>query len=335
MASVKLVKSNPRLRVIWALDLGQSAVRFSEEIPKILRYIVRSTGAIIEPVYVLKMLPEIYGDFTAKWLPEYYQAALDRLEEVIEALNLDKITTPQVIFHDNLSTRGAVQTLSEHAARRGADIIIAQTHGREGVKRLFLGSFAETLLFQSHVPVMLISRDMKEFRNFKSILFPTDFGPTSRMRFHRVLELAQKFGARVTLFHSVQNPIDQAVSQESYPGGDEYLVHEYIENQIGAAKRRAASWSEVAEDRGIAMDFVIDEKGLNIADQVIQLARKREIGMIAMESHSGPVSSAVLGSYTRQVARQAPCPVLVLKPRLGHALRVMPSVREKEIKKAA
>lgn len=329
-------QSASRPRVIWAVDLSGSAARFSKSIPRILHYFARKAGAVIEPTFVLKMLPEIYGDFTLRWLPEYCQAAEDRLELLIENLGLERITAPRVIFHDSLSTSGAVKALSDRAAQSRADLIIAQTHSREGVRRLFMGSFAETLLFQSPVPVMLISREMKPFHGFGSILFPTDFGPSARVRFNGVLEFARKFGSRVTLFHSVQHPVDESVVEGALQGGEDAILREYIQNKIGSAKRKAAYWAQLAKERGTAMDFVIDEKGLSVADEILRIAKKRNSGLIAMEAQSRPVSAALIGSYTRQVVRHAPCPVLVLKPRAAHALRVVPRpAAEEQTRRAA
>lgn len=37
-----------------------------------------------------------------------------------------------------------------------ADLIVMGTHGRQGIKRFFIGSIAEQLIRQSHLPVLLI-----------------------------------------------------------------------------------------------------------------------------------------------------------------------------------
>lgn len=44
-----------------------------------------------------------------------------------------------------------------HAAQNyHADLIVMGTHGRQGIKRFFIGSIAEQLIRQSHLPVLLI-----------------------------------------------------------------------------------------------------------------------------------------------------------------------------------
>jgi nucleotide-binding universal stress UspA family protein len=51
------------------------------------------------------------------------------------------------------------QTLAEDAAAWQADLIVMNTHGWTGLKRLLLGSVAEGLMRASEIPVLLIRSD--------------------------------------------------------------------------------------------------------------------------------------------------------------------------------
>jgi nucleotide-binding universal stress UspA family protein len=51
---------------------------------------------------------------------------------------------------------GVGPTIVREAERWGADLIVAGTHGREGVKRLLLGSVAEAVARAAEVPVLLV-----------------------------------------------------------------------------------------------------------------------------------------------------------------------------------
>jgi len=83
------------------------------------------------------------------------------------------------------------------------------------------------------------------------------------------------------------------------------------------------------------MEVILDEKGLSVWYQICSIASKTNAGLIAMEAQSGPVSSALLGSTTRQVVRHAPCPVLVLKPKAARAFRSLKGEPEGYHRKAA
>jgi len=54
-----------------------------------------------------------------------------------------------------------VPTILAAAAERGADLIVIGTHGRTGLARIVLGSVAESVAHQAHVPVMLVRRESR------------------------------------------------------------------------------------------------------------------------------------------------------------------------------
>jgi len=46
--------------------------------------------------------------------------------------------------------------IKNHAKELGASLIVMASHGRGGLRRLFYGSVADSLLREANVPVMLI-----------------------------------------------------------------------------------------------------------------------------------------------------------------------------------
>ena len=71
-----------------------------------------------------------------------------------------------------VSSKGAkemAQGLVAYADSHGADLIVIGTHGRTGLMHLLMGSFAETVMRQSHLPLLVIrsvySEDADESEN--------------------------------------------------------------------------------------------------------------------------------------------------------------------------
>ena len=61
--------------------------------------------------------------------------------------------------HLLVSSKGAKEMahgLVEYADSHGADLIVIGTHGRSGLMHLLMGSFAETVMRQSHLPLLVI-----------------------------------------------------------------------------------------------------------------------------------------------------------------------------------
>lgn len=61
--------------------------------------------------------------------------------------------------HLLLALKGAremAQELVDYADSNGADLLVLGTHGRSGLMHLLMGSFAETVMRQSHLPLLII-----------------------------------------------------------------------------------------------------------------------------------------------------------------------------------
>ena len=87
------------------------------------------------------------------------------------------------------------------------DLVVLGTHGREGVKKLVLGSAAEQIFRRSDCPVLTIGPSVKrseaEFENWKHILFATDFSEGSLRALPYALSIAEENQAQLTLVHFV------------------------------------------------------------------------------------------------------------------------------------
>lgn len=67
--------------------------------------------------------------------------------------------------HMALSSKGAkdmAQLLVDFATEHGADAIVLGTHGRSGLMHLLMGSFAETVMRLSTLPLLVIRNEQKD-----------------------------------------------------------------------------------------------------------------------------------------------------------------------------
>lgn len=67
--------------------------------------------------------------------------------------------------HLLVASKGAkemAQELVDYADGNGADLIVIGTHGRSGLMHLLMGSFAETVMRQSHLPLLVIRSTQDE-----------------------------------------------------------------------------------------------------------------------------------------------------------------------------
>lgn len=300
-------------RIIWAADpLEDNRIR--RQGLHILRDLSRRTGATIEPVYVLS--DGLLGLSVPKAdLVRHFKSASQRaLNHLVKQVGAAKLSTPNVLVSAPSSRGGAADALDRYARSKKADLILVNSHGRHGLSRAVLGSFAETLTLHAKTPVLISGPKTKHVSKLDHILFPTDFSRESKKAFEKVQDLAEKLGARITIFYAVLNPIEPIVqSGAALLGGGFVTTQGYVKQAYDHQRKLAAEWASDAKKKGLEADTAFDADTPSVILSILQYARKYKPGLIAMASESGAVSAALLGSVGRGVAREAPCPVWFLR----------------------
>jgi len=112
------------------------------------------------------------------------------------------------IEHKQILRQGELwYVLSSIIAQENIDLVVTATHGRDGLKKLVLGSSAERIFRGARCPVLTVGpkavvRGMP-FENPKTILFATDFSPASLHALPCALSIAEENQARLVLMHVV------------------------------------------------------------------------------------------------------------------------------------
>lgn len=226
-----------------------------------------------------------------------------RDERRLDALRAKLETRGRVVSH--ILVHGRADTaLAEAADELGADLLVAGTHGRTGVKRFLLGSVAERVVRLTPTSVM-IARGTPPDEGYRSILVPTDFTPQAALALATAVELAPT-EARLELVHAWQLP---AMYTAYYtPGGNEEIRAEYaVEvNQRGAELRASI------ERKDLSVHFLAIEGAA--AHTVAETIDRRRPELVVMGSHSRRgVSRFVLGSVAERTVRHASCSVMVVR----------------------
>lgn len=321
------------MKVIWAMDAFEDLKELNQKMADYLTHLHKVEGASIEPLYLLRENEIILPTYEAPaWVTDHSKTAETLFKEVLTDYDLPFLSEAKVIPHAAQSHAGAAEVLSHYAMHVGADLIVVGSHGRQGFQRFLLGSFAESLLLQSEVPVCVISAHASKTRSTKNILFPTEFGEHSKENFHHVLELAKSLKSEIVLLHAVARPIESLFDLETRPRVYNYegrmlSLDQIIEEQIEAQSRRAQLWVDGAARQGIMVSHVIDSSFKPIDDLILDAAETHDCDLIVMEAQSGPMSAALLGSYTRNVVRKAACPVYVLPRHFYDHPHVKPELR--------
>jgi nucleotide-binding universal stress UspA family protein len=306
--------SKKKFKVIWSVDLFEERTFKDSQLVVVLRRIAESLKAEIEPIYVLSPNSlDLAVEFSPPWIKTYRPAAQKSLRLILQDVKFSGLLESRVLLQAKPSLVSMVKTLVNYAKNGGADLIVMGTHSRTGLSRLFLGSFAETTLIYAKIPVMLVGPH-SESKDFKKILFATDFGNKSGAVFKKVLLLVKNLGAALTLFHSISDPIGPIIQSGAFLlGGGWVDLPEYM-TQVEETQRKVAKrWQSEAMTQNIEVNVVFIPSGGRVSDSIVEASKTLEVGLITMAAESSPLASALIGSISRQVVRNAHCPVWLFR----------------------
>ena len=141
--------------------------------------------------------------------------------------------------------------------------------------------------------------------NPSTILFASEI-PTNQKAFAFAVAQAKEFGANLILFHAY----DTLVVAASETSGIRYYDYAAAAR---TEKHQLEPMAKQVRDAGVPCEVVL-RPGL-AADQILALAREREIDRIVMGTHSpGPIGKLLVGSVAEAVLRTARVPVFIVGP---------------------
>lgn len=203
------------------------------------------------------------------------------------------------------------------AREKAVDLIVTSTRGLTGLKHLTLGSTAERIVRYSPCPVLVVrptnrkaghnGKMAKRQVSFKNILVPIDFSECSMKGVAYAKALADEFGSKLVLLHSVA--IQYYVTSDEYARYDFPLLMQQSEkaarNQMGDLIEKA-DWDGVKE---VESSLQIGHAGQQICARAID----HDADMIVISTHGTTgLKRALLGSTAEYVVRHASSPVLVV-----------------------
>lgn len=206
-------------------------------------------------------------------------------------------------FRD-LKTEVAIQAgfiwpvLAKMVEDRKIDLMVLGTHGRGPIKRLLLGSVADEICRHAPCPVITIGPHVASTGGkIEKILFATDFSDGSLHALYYALAFAEEHDARLILLHVVQAPNLPVDVSEQMITESERKLRSLISPETEPAKR----------------PIFVTLLG-SPADQILSLARREEVNLIAMGMHKpGAFAAHWPFEIAGQVIARAQCPVLSVR----------------------
>jgi nucleotide-binding universal stress UspA family protein len=278
--------------------------------------LARGYGAEIHLVHVEELLPSLYcEELGPEALRRHYRDNfLPRLEDEARHPALDGLTvTPHLVANGQSHA-----TLTRFAESEAMGLIVMATHGRTGVRHALLGSYAERVVRHSSVPVLVYrepagaAAPIGAYRP-RNVLVPFDFSENARAVLPFVHSIASHFDAHFTFLH-VLNPDEFFF--ERFP--TQAAIEEHHKSTTGfilQARKRLEALGE-SDLAGIPRSSLSFRATVgNVPLGIVERARETHADLVLMATHGWTgLKHLLLGSFAEKVLREAPCPVLTVRP---------------------
>ena len=288
--------------VLFATDFSEAS---QNALPFALS-IARAYDAMIHALHVLT--PDPYMCATPEGAAAGFAAMEDAVQSEMETVEaqLSGVRNDTTIER-SISIWPAIE---EAISRNKIDLVVVGTHGRTGLKKLLLGSTAETIFRQARVPVMTIGPSVKEGIHgggkFHCVLFAIDLSEVSLSAAPFAFSIAEENDAKLILLHVVNRP-ESKNSECKLPGEKDmsaanilHELHELIPVGVDLWCRPEVLL-EFGEPGG-RIPEVAREKG---ADLIVMGARNAQ-GRLAAATH-------LERSTSYKVVVHSHCPVLTVR----------------------
>ncbi len=280
--SNRVVRFPPK-KILAALDLSEASLPAWEE----AKQLAKEFGAKVEGIYVQ---PWIYSGLKAG-MPSS-TATARASSEALEALRARLGLSADV----GVVPGEVEETILSWGKDLGFDLIVMGTHGRTGFQRAIQGSVAETIVYHSVIPVLIVRGRPAPI---KSVLVPVNFESYAMAGLQAAGYVAQAFKARLTALHV----LDAALA-------DDLDAIKEAKSRLAAALARLAPPVRRAARPAMRLGF-------GRADEQIVSAGE-DSDLIVMAAHrKGFLNDTVLGTTVERVMRHSTKPVLAIPPGLA------------------
>lgn len=292
----------PLRRILFPTDFSSRA----DEVMTHAAYLARETGAELHVLHVYDVPAAKSTSGPDEGESDFRRRVQDRVKQIAGEFGGADLRTVAVIR----TGEAAAPVINEYAVEAGIDLIVLGTHGRRGLRRVFMGSVAEEVIRSAPCPVYCIRQKDDEatppVRMPERVLVPTDFSEYAG----RAIAAGRRFIAdegQLHLVHVVEDMVPPAIYGLEYP-----TYHDMSEEIERHARDELANLAASVVDRGIqVVTSVITGYA---ASALIDYSRDNDIDLIVLSTHGrSGVERLLLGSVTEKVVRTSETPVLIIR----------------------
>lgn len=229
----------------------------------------------------------------------------------------EKIRTAGIEVGSAVTLEGpTVSSLVEYVRDAGIDLVVMATHGRGGIERAWLGSVADQLIRNVHVPVLLVrptehGTTAATANGKGQILVPVDESALAEESLDPAVKVAGLWDSEISVVQVVP-PV--ALAQDAMLPVSSAYDEELTRLRRDEAQAYVDRVAVEIRERGLRASGVAIV-GTRVADSILSVARPEQVSLIVLATHGrGGLQRLALGSVADKLVRGADVPVLVYRP---------------------
>jgi nucleotide-binding universal stress UspA family protein len=311
MSSINATNGNRKNKIIWAVDPTQNPTD-AKNLIKEMKSWAKHLGCAIQPVSIFSNRTLNFPvELAFPWKEKFEEVAQKSIDRYFKKAGIKDVLPPEKIFISSNSNRKMAAELAKYAEKKKGLLIFAHTKAKKTWNPFRLGGFAETLAAVSRTPVLLLNPEAKPSTQIPSILFPTDFSQDSKNALLNLSSWAKAFHSKVLLYSQVETPAIYTTEYSGYWPAQLASLELLMKDIEKSRQKKAQQWSNILAEQNVDTRILIQHQKRSLGSDVLEAAKKSNVNLIALASHSGPVTQAILGGVARDVLLQAKCPVLI------------------------
>lgn len=270
--------------------------------------------AYVEGMYFSTL--ELEQELTARH-HHYLETVSNRLRQKNE------ISVKTAVLHGEVAS-----TLAEVVTQGEADLVVMATHGRGAIGRFWLGSVADEMIRQAHVPLLLVrpnggTADLSKEPDLSRIVLPLDGSELAEQILGHAAKLAKIIpGAEIILLRAIQAlvPVEATPDVPEAEKAARGILHQVQALQTRLRQEAESYLEEIAarlraNGLKVRIQVVVEDQP---AVAILEEAETVQAGLIALETHGRTgLSRLIHGSVADKVVRGSHIPVLVHRPLEG------------------
>jgi nucleotide-binding universal stress UspA family protein len=297
----------PFRSILAATDLTSA----SDHVLRSAAIVAEATGAGLHVTHAFDFASEAYMGETADRAT--FQGRIAAAEAALDAQIARTVPPGVVVVDRRVEVYVAHRAILEHARACDAELVVVGAHTHRGSQLGVLGSTTDRLIRTLQVPVLVVRTELG--LPLHRVVVPLDLSEPGRAALEIGVRWAGALGVRGpdVLLPETEVAVVHVVPQllaVADPPFERATVPPGLNREVDAAVGAAGGPSNVL----VREEVLWNDRP---ATAIVSFAWRERADLLVLSTHGHhPVKRALVGATAMSVVRRAPCPVLLVPPRL-------------------